>query len=39
MWNREQFGDIQQKLKWVKEKLNELEKKGEDKDLTEVEIN
>ena len=37
MWNKEQFGVIHQKLKREKQKLK-LEKKGEDKDLTEEEI-
>ena len=34
MWNRKQFVDIQQKLKRAEQKLNELEKKGEGRDLT-----
>jgi len=37
VWNKEQFGVIHQKLKREKQKLK-LEKKGEDKDLTEEEI-
>ena len=38
MWNREQFGNIQQKLKRAEQKLSELGKKEEDRDLTEEEI-
>ena len=38
VWNKSQFGDMQQKIRRIEMEMNKLEIEGEDRQFNEVEI-